>query len=88
MVTYGENRFRGFDPYANYAREMTATAGLLCLYGFINLVPGVYDLVRATTDGQDWSGDSDFYPPVVLHLAALAQVRMIETFFRNLSAVQ
>lgn len=50
------------------------TAGLLCLFGFINLVPGVYDLVRSTTDGQDWSGDSDIYPPVVMHLAALAQV--------------
>lgn len=74
MATYGDNRFRGFEPFPNYTREMSMTAGLLCLYGFINLVPGVYDLVRATTDGQDWSGDEDVYPPVVLHLAALIQV--------------
>ena len=51
------------------------TAGLLCLFGMINLVPGVYDLVLATTDGQDWSGGEDVYPPVVLLLSALIQVR-------------
>lgn len=53
---------------------MTMTAGLLALFGLINLVPGVYDLVRVTADGQDWSGNSDVYPPVVLLLAALVQV--------------
>lgn len=75
MSTYGDNRFLGFEPFPNFTREMAMTAGLLCLFGFINLVPGVYDLVRATNDGQDWSGSEDVYPPVVLLLAALAQVR-------------
>ena len=75
MSTYGDSRFLGFEPFPNFTREMAMTAGLLCLFGFINLVPGVYDLVRATNDGQDWSGGEDVYPPVVLLLAALAQVR-------------
>lgn len=74
MSIFGGNRLAGFDPYSSYTRETSMTAGLLCLYGLINLVPGVYDLVLNTTDGQDWSGDEDTYPPVVLHLAALIQV--------------
>ena len=74
MVIYGGNRLTGFDPYSAYARETSMTAGLLCLFGLINLVPGVYDLVLNTTDGQDWSGDTDIYPPVVTLLAALIQV--------------
>lgn len=57
-----------------FLNQMSMTAGLLCLYGLLNLVPGVYELVRVTTDGQDWSGGEDTYPPVVLHLASLIQV--------------
>ena len=75
MSTYGDSRFLGFAPFPSYTREMAMTAGLLCLFGFINLVPGVYDLVGAIDDGQDWSGSEDVYPPVVLLLAALIQVR-------------
>lgn len=74
MSKYGENRFKAVDPFPAYIREMGITSGLLCLYGCITLVQGVYDIVPATIDGQDWSGDSDTYPPVVRHLAALVQV--------------
>eukprot|EP00904_Undaria_pinnatifida_P004154 jgi/Undpi1/1373/HiC_scaffold_11.g04765.m1 len=74
MSTYGDSRFMGFEPFPSFTREMSMTAGLLCLFGMINLVPGVYDLVLATTDGQDWSGGEDVYPPVVLLLSALIQV--------------
>lgn len=72
-TTYGDNRVSG-QPYFDYTKEMSMTAGLLCLYGLLNLIPGVYDLVVSTVDGQDWSGNEDVYPPVVLHLAALIQV--------------
>lgn len=71
---YGDSKFRGLGPFERYNREMSATAGMLCLFGFINLVPGVFDLLMSTIDGQDWSGNEDVYPPVVLHLAALLQV--------------
>eukprot|EP00752_Nemacystus_decipiens_P007650 g6839.t1 len=54
--------------------EMLRTAGLLAVFGVLNLVPGVYNIILATIDGQDWSGDSDTFPPVVLHLAALIQI--------------
>lgn len=66
---------------ANFHAQMSMTAGLLCLYGLLNLIPGVYDLVVSTVDGQDWSGNEDVYPPVVLHLAALIQVKfVVQTF--------
>ncbi|CAM9479442.1 unnamed protein product [Scytosiphon promiscuus] len=71
---YGDNRFLGLEPFGRYSHEMSVTAGMLCIFGIINLVPGVYDLCLSTTDGQDWSGDSDDYPPVVVHLAALIQI--------------
>ncbi|CAM9174017.1 unnamed protein product [Ectocarpus sp. 12 AP-2014] len=71
---YGDNRLLGLDPFGRYTKEMSVTAGMLCLFGFINLVPGVYDLCLSTIDGQDWSGDSDVFPPVVRHLAALIQI--------------
>lgn len=71
---YGDSRFRGLEPFGRYSREMTATAGMLCLFGFINLVPGVFDLLVSTVAGQDWSGSEDVFPPVVLHLSALIQV--------------
>lgn len=74
MSGYGDNRLLGLDPFGRYTKEMSVTAGMLCLFGFINLVPGVYDLCLSTIDGQDWSGDSDVFPPVVRHLAALIQV--------------
>lgn len=62
---------------AHFLTQMSMTAGLLCLYGLLNLIPGVYDLVQVTIDGQDWSGNSDVYPPVVLLLAALIQVQFV-----------
>lgn len=74
MVKYGGNRLEGFDPFSCYTRETLMAAALLCIYGFVNLIPGVYDLVLNTTDGQKWDGDADTYPPVVLLLAALIQV--------------
>lgn len=74
MSTYGESRFKGLNPFPRYKHEMALTAGLLSLYGLINLVPGMYSIVPPTIDGQDWAEDSDDYPPVVLHLAALIQV--------------
>lgn len=78
MPKYGDNRFKDLDPFSRYNMEMAVTTGLLCLYGLINLVGGVFDIVPATIDGQDWSGDTDTYPPVVLHLAALIQVSIAE----------
>lgn len=75
MSSYGDNKLRGLEPHARFQCEMLRTAGLLTVFGILNLVPGVYDLILATIDGQDWSGDSDTFPPVVLHLSALIQVR-------------
>lgn len=74
MSIYGDNKLRGLEPHARFQVEMLRTAGLLTIFGVLNLVPGVYDLILATIDGQDWSGDSDIFPPVVLHLSALIQV--------------
>lgn len=79
---YGDNRFLGLEPFGRYSHETSVTAGMLCLFGMINLVPGVYDLCVSTTDGQDWSGDSDDYPPVVVHLGALIQVGSWTTWRR------
>lgn len=75
MSCYGDNKLRGIEPHARFRCEMLRTAGLLAVFGVLNLVPAVYDIILATIDGQDWSGDSDVFPPVVLHLAALIQVR-------------
>lgn len=75
MSTYGDNKLRGLEPHARFQCDMLRTAGMLTVFGVLNIVPGVYDLILATIDGQDWSGDSDTFPPVVLHLAALIQVR-------------
>ena len=78
MSSYGDNKLRGLEPHARFQCEMLRTAGLLVGFGVLNLVPGVYNLILATIEGQDWSGDSDTFPPVVLHLAALIQVSEAE----------
>eukprot|EP00903_Cladosiphon_okamuranus_P013015 g12144.t1 len=74
MSSYGDDKLRGLEPHARFQVELLRTAGLLAIFGVLNLVPGVYDLILATIDGQDWSGGSDVFPPVVLHLAALIQI--------------
>lgn len=74
MSSFGDNKLRGLEPHARFQCEMLRTAGLLAVFGVLNLVPGVYNLILATIDGQDWSGNSDVFPPVVLHISALVQV--------------